>query len=41
MVTHYDRFPLVYVIKAASKTEFWGANLHYLSPKKRIVAQES
>ena len=35
---YYDRFPLVYVIKAASKTEFWGANLHYLSPKKRIVA---
>ena len=35
---YYDRFPLVYVIKAAGKNEFWGANLHYLSPKKRIVA---
>ena len=35
---YYDRFPLVYVIKAAGKHEFWGANLHYLSPKKRIVA---
>ncbi len=35
---YYDRFPLVYVIKAVSKTEFWGANLHYLSPKRRIVA---
>ena len=35
---YYDRFPLVYVIKAAGKSEFWGANLHYLSPKKRIAA---
>jgi len=35
---YYDRFPLVYAIKAAGKTEFWGANLHYLSPKKRIIA---
>ena len=34
---YYDRFPLVYVIKS-SKSEFWGANLHYLSPKKRIIA---
>lgn len=34
---YYDRFPLVYVIKS-SKTEFWGANLHYLSPKKRLLA---
>ena len=34
---YYDRFPLVYVIKSNRK-EFWGANLHYLSPKKRIVA---
>ena len=34
---YYDRFPLVYVIKS-SKTEFWGANLHYLSPKKRLIA---
>ena len=35
---YYDRFPLVYVIKSAGKSEFWGANLHYLSPKKRIIA---
>ena len=34
---YYDRFPLVYVIKS-SKTEFWGANLHYLAPKKRLIA---
>lgn len=33
---YYDRFPLVYVVKA-SPNEFWGANLHYLSPKKRIL----
>ena len=32
---YYDEFPLVYVIKA-TRTEFWGANLHYLSPKKRV-----
>jgi hypothetical protein len=35
---YYDRFPLVYVIKAANRNEFWGANLHYLIPKKRITA---
>ena len=35
---YYDRFPLVYVIKTAGKGEFWGANLHYMSPKKRIMA---
>ena len=35
---YYDRFPLVYVIKTIGKSEFWGANLHYLSPKKRIIA---
>ena len=35
---YYDRFPLVYVLKAVSRGEFWGANLHYLSPKKRILA---
>ena len=34
---YYDRFPLVYVIKS-NKHEFWGANLHYLSPKKRLIA---
>ena len=35
---YYDRFPLVYVIKAAGKDEFWGANLHYMSPKERLIA---
>ena len=35
---YYDRFPLVYCFKAPGKSEFWGANLHYLSPKKRIIA---
>ncbi len=34
---YYDRFPLVYCFKAPGKSEFWGTNLHYLSPKKRIV----
>lgn len=34
---YYDKFPLVYVIKS-TKDEFWGANLHYLSPKRRIIA---
>ena len=34
---YYDRFPLVYVIKS-EKDQFWGANLHYLRPKKRILA---
>ena len=33
-LAYYDEFPLVYVIKA-SRTEFWGLNLHYMSPKKR------
>ena len=32
---YYDKFPLVYVVKA-SPTEFFGANLHYMNPKKRI-----
>lgn len=32
---YFDSFPLVYVIKA-TRNEFWGANLHYLSPKKRV-----
>jgi len=35
---YYDRFPLVYCFKAPGKHEFWGANLHYLSPKKRLIA---
>jgi len=34
---YYDRFPLVYVLKS-QKEEFWGVNLHYLSPKKRLIA---
>ena len=34
---YYDRFPLVYVLKS-NRNEFWGVNLHYLSPKKRILA---
>ena len=34
---YYDRFPLVYVLKS-NRSEFWGANLHYLSPKKRLIA---
>ena len=36
---YYDRNPLVYVIKS-NKQEFWGANLHYLSPKKRILTTQ-
>ena len=34
---YFDKFPLVYVLKS-SKNEFWGLNLHYLKPKKRIQA---
>ena len=34
---YYDRFPLVYVIKS-NRTEFWGANLHYMQPKRRLIA---
>lgn len=34
---YYDKFPLVYVLKS-NKDEFWGVNLHYLSPKKRLIA---
>ena len=33
---YYDRFPLVYVIKA-SADHFFGANLHYIEPKKRAL----
>lgn len=33
---YYDKFPLVYVIKA-NKDHFIGANLHYLHPTKRIL----
>lgn len=32
---YYDKFPLVYVIKA-SKDHFIGANLHYIHPNKRL-----
>ena len=35
---YYDKFPLVYVIQATKKGEFWGANLHYMTPKRRIMA---
>tara|TARA_B100000427_G_scaffold327382_1_gene337994 strand:+ start:9296 stop:9982 length:687 start_codon:yes stop_codon:yes gene_type:complete len=34
---YWDKFPLVYVIKSEPK-EFFGANLHYMTPKKRILA---
>lgn len=34
---YYDRFPLVYVVKSM-KNEFFGANLHYITPKRRIIA---
>jgi len=33
---YYDTFPLVYVMRA-SPDEFWGVNLHYMAPKKRIM----
>ncbi len=36
---YYDTFPLVYVIKA-NADHFFGANLHYLEPKKRVIAIE-
>lgn len=34
---YYDTFPLVYVIKA-NADHFFGANLHYMDPRKRMVA---
>ena len=34
---YFDKFPLVYVLKS-SRNEFWGLNLHYLTPKRRIQA---
>jgi protoheme ferro-lyase len=34
---YFDKFPLVYVLKS-SRSEFWGLNLHYLTPKRRIQA---
>jgi hypothetical protein len=33
---YYDKYPLLYVLKV-SGGEFWGANLHYLAPKKRLI----
>jgi hypothetical protein len=33
---YYDKYPLVYILKV-SGGEFWGANLHYLIPKKRLI----
>jgi hypothetical protein len=36
---YYDTFPLVYVIKA-NADHFFGANLHYMHPKKRVLAIE-
>ena len=33
---YYDKYPLLYVMKV-SGGEFWGANLHYLEPKKRLI----
>jgi len=34
---YYDTFPLVYVIKA-NTDHFFGFNLHYLEPRKRVIA---
>lgn len=36
---YYDTFPLVYVIKA-NTDHFFGANLHYMEPRKRLIAIE-
>jgi hypothetical protein len=36
---YYDTFPLVYVIKA-NPDHFFGFNLHYLEPRKRMIAIE-
>jgi hypothetical protein len=36
---YYDTFPLVYVIKT-NPDSFFGANLHYMHPKKRLIAIE-
>jgi hypothetical protein len=33
---YYDKYPLLYVMKVVGG-EFWGANLHYLEPKKRLI----
>lgn len=36
---YYDTFPLVYVIKS-NTDHFFGANLHYMEPRKRVIAIE-
>jgi hypothetical protein len=36
---YYDKYPLVYVLKV-SAGEFYGANLHYLEPKKRLIVMD-
>lgn len=36
---YYDKFPLVYVLKVSNKY-FYGANLHYLEPKKRLKVMQ-
>ena len=36
---YYDTFPLVYVIKA-NADHFFGFNLHYMEPRKRMIAIE-
>jgi hypothetical protein len=33
---YYDKYPLVYVLKTEGGA-FYGANLHYLEPKKRLI----
>jgi hypothetical protein len=33
---YYDKYPLVYIL-SVSGGEFYGANLHYLTPKKRLI----
>jgi hypothetical protein len=35
-IPYYDQFPLVYVI-AAKADHFFGANLHYIEPRKRAI----
>lgn len=36
---YYDKYPLVYVLNV-SGNEFYGANLHYIKPKKRVIIIE-
>ena len=33
---YYDKYPLLYILKVEGG-EFWGASLHYLEPKKRLI----